>query len=240
MGDPAQNARMYDDEISDRIDDAEAAIRDARDASGTARKQAAKQAQDDLKNAKKVCHTLQVEIRPLPATQKAQYDKRVKSHRNKIQELNAAAADLLRDEAPEVEAVYGGAASGAAEDDPSRQEARRLAKTVEKHQTNSLQSLDRTNQLIGQTEVVAQDTHDTLQKQGEQLRRIDEQLDELGTDTQRARRELNAFARRLASDRLILCCMFLIVLGGLVAIILHFVMPKDDTGNNGVAPADIS
>eukprot|EP01062_Namystynia_karyoxenos_P076780 TRINITY_DN7592_c1_g1_i1.p1 TRINITY_DN7592_c1_g1~~TRINITY_DN7592_c1_g1_i1.p1 ORF type:complete len:271 (+),score=119.29 TRINITY_DN7592_c1_g1_i1:100-813(+) len=228
-----QDARMYDDEVCDRIDEAHERIREARSSSGPAREKKLKEAQEELRVAKKTLHTLKVEIRSIPGPQKASWEKKTKDHLKRLTEAQGEIQELQR-EAAEAEAVY---MSPDGDEDPSRQEARGIAKKIEGHQKGALSSLARTEATLERTEETAQDTAETLRKQGDQLRRIDEDLDALGTDVQRARKELNAFMRRMATDKLILCCVCLLVVGILVAIILHFVLPSEETGNNDGTPA---
>lgn len=55
-----------------------------------------------------------------------------------------------------------------------------------------------------------------LAKQKEQLYHIDRQMDELGSNTKRAAKELRVLMRRLATDKLIIVGVILLVLAGLV------------------------
>ena len=100
------------------------------------------------------------------------------------------------------------------------------------YQNKSKAALADAEEVLQETEVTGQKAAQDLARQGEQLQAIDEELDRLGTDIQRAKRELNAFARRMATDKLILCCLFLLVVGIVIAIILKFVLKKDDDNND--------
>eukprot|EP00301_Raphidiophrys_heterophryoidea_P002273 c11063_g1_i2.p1 GENE.c11063_g1_i2~~c11063_g1_i2.p1 ORF type:complete len:242 (-),score=42.09 c11063_g1_i2:260-928(-) len=79
-------------------------------------------------------------------------------------------------------------------------------------------SIIRSKQIVADTEVVGAATINMLGKQGEQLKKIDQNLDEIQDNLKRADKLLRAFIRRMATDRLILCWLFLIVVGVIVII----------------------
>ena len=122
--------------------------------------------------------------------------------------------------------------AGGGDEDDGRGEVRDVFNKINKHQDASKAAVDRMIGTMANTEDVAQQAATDLAKQGEMLKDIDDDLDKLGDDIQRAKKELHAFARRMATDKLILCCLFLLVLGVVVAIILKFVLPSDDKNND--------
>jgi len=229
---------VYNRDISDAIELAEEHLEDAHNAEGMTREQHVLKAKQELKRSKTSARELKSFLRHHPEL----CQRKVAMTRKVLKSLEAA-QNKLSEKICGFESCAGyGEVRGAdvemSDQDPSRAEAWKLAGEVTKHQKTTVKSIEHTLNLIHETEQVGENLIYNLMDQGEQLDRVDDDLDELGTDVKRARKELNAFARRMASDRLVLCCMFLVIVGGLLAIVLHFVMPAEDTGNNGIPPAE--
>ena len=112
--------------------------------------------------------------------------------------------------------------------DDGKEEVRAAHKRIGGHQDMSLKIVQGCVKTVSNMENVANETNEELLRQRAQIEEIDRKIDELGDDLTRAKRELNAFVRRMASDKLILCFLFLLVVGIVVAIILHFVVGGDD------------
>jgi SNARE protein len=85
--------------------------------------------------------------------------------------------------------------------------------------------LERSRRTIEQTAEVGRETSGKLKAQTEQLGRIGDDLDKIETTLKRADRELRAFIRRMATDKVIMCFMMLIVLG-ICAIIIYQIVNK--------------
>eukprot|EP01061_Rhynchopus_euleeides_P007081 TRINITY_DN1604_c0_g2_i2.p1 TRINITY_DN1604_c0_g2~~TRINITY_DN1604_c0_g2_i2.p1 ORF type:complete len:229 (+),score=101.03 TRINITY_DN1604_c0_g2_i2:341-1027(+) len=222
---------MYDDTVGELIDEINEKLSCIRGQQGNERETLIGSVQEVIKDCKKKLHRMRCEIRGLSEGQRQIYDKKAKAHMSRLD----LAAQQLREKEEDMRVPLG------AEDDEevqdNKNEVRDAFGRIGNQQNRALNALAATEQTLATTEGVAQETGEKLVKQGEQLRAIDEELDLLGTDIQRAKRELNAFARRMATDKLILCCLFLLVLGIVVAIILKFVLKKDDDNNDApVAP----
>ena len=72
------------------------------------------------------------------------------------------------------------------------------------------------------------DTLETLDKQTDQMVRIGQKVTQFQNDLRRANRLLDSFRRRMQSDKLIVCFMFLVVSGILFCIIYSAVDPASD------------
>eukprot|EP01063_Lacrimia_lanifica_P036703 TRINITY_DN7360_c0_g1_i1.p2 TRINITY_DN7360_c0_g1~~TRINITY_DN7360_c0_g1_i1.p2 ORF type:complete len:230 (+),score=90.24 TRINITY_DN7360_c0_g1_i1:97-786(+) len=180
---------------------------------------------DIVRDCKKELTRLNTEIRGLPNDAKADFTAAAESHRARLKQLENALEVKKKEKttfAADEDITY-----GTTIDDP-KNEVKAMLGRQETHQNDALSSLGRTLGQIQQTNTQAASTAQELARQGEVLEDIDKQLDELGDDLTRAKKELNAFMRRMATDRLILCFLFLIVLGIVVAVILHFVLPAND------------
>eukprot|EP01062_Namystynia_karyoxenos_P059033 TRINITY_DN5046_c0_g1_i1.p3 TRINITY_DN5046_c0_g1~~TRINITY_DN5046_c0_g1_i1.p3 ORF type:complete len:234 (+),score=74.68 TRINITY_DN5046_c0_g1_i1:156-857(+) len=227
-----ETAELYDDEVQEHLDDAaEHIAHAARDFRSRTRH--LRGAAEALATARKALQTLRREVRGMPTGPARKHlEARAREHQQRIETLQGQMREAQEDGDRQEERE-----DAKLLDHENREEARNIATKIKGHQTGALASLARTEALCEQTEEVGQDTAETLKRQGDQLRRIDDELDELGGDIQRARKELAAFMRRMMTDRIILCCICLIILAIAGAIVLHYVKPHhDDTVDKTPAP----
>nr|AVP50010.1 NPSN11 [Naegleria fowleri]CAG4709269.1 unnamed protein product [Naegleria fowleri] len=103
-------------------------------------------------------------------------------------------------------------------------------------QKDCLDIIDRLNKKAEETIAIATDSAELLKQQREQLHRIDEEMDALGSNVKRAQREVTSFMRRIQTDK---CCavmcllVALAILGGCIfAIVMKFV-PINIRGGGG-------
>eukprot|EP00754_Rhynchopus_humris_P004727 Rhum_TRINITY_DN12381_c0_g2::Rhum_TRINITY_DN12381_c0_g2_i1::g.51494::m.51494 len=217
-------AVRYDDEIGELLDDIESKVAQI---GGANREALVLSAKENVKDCKKKLHSLKVEIRGLEQIEdKRHYEKKVSDKQSRLLQLQK---QLKEKEDEGTNAVFG---AGAGEEEDGRKEVRDVFTKIDKHQDASKAAVDRMIGKMADTEATGHQAAAALANQGEMLKDIDDDLDKLGDDIQRAKKELHAFARRMATDKLILCCLFLLVLGVVVAIILKFVLPSDDKNND--------
>eukprot|EP00754_Rhynchopus_humris_P004726 Rhum_TRINITY_DN12381_c0_g1::Rhum_TRINITY_DN12381_c0_g1_i1::g.51490::m.51490 len=216
-------AVRYDDEIGELLDDIESTVAQI---GGANREALVLSANKQVKDCKKKLHSLKVEIRSLEQTEKRHYKEKLSDKQSRLLQLQK---QLKEKEDEGTNAVFG---AGAGEEEDGRKEVRDVFTKIDKHQDASKAAVDRMIGKMADTEATGHQAAAALANQGEMLKDIDDDLDKLGDDIQRAKKELHAFARRMATDKLILCCLFLLVLGVVVAIILKFVLPSDDKNND--------
>ncbi|KAL0480392.1 hypothetical protein AKO1_011061 [Acrasis kona] len=99
-----------------------------------------------------------------------------------------------------------------------------LFKEIYEMQGESLKIVQRLIAKADDTIDVAQESAEMLKKQREQLVRIDEKMDELGSNITRGRKEIVSFMRKLATDKVIMLIIILIVLGIIGLIIWRIVV----------------
>ena len=104
-------------------------------------------------------------------------------------------------------------------------------------QKDCLDIIERLNKKADETMSMASDSAALLKEQREQLMRIDEEMDALGTNVQRAQKEVRSFLRRIQTDKCcaVLCLLVaLAILGGcILAIVFKFVpIPNINPNNN--------
>eukprot|EP00301_Raphidiophrys_heterophryoidea_P003143 c11431_g1_i1.p1 GENE.c11431_g1_i1~~c11431_g1_i1.p1 ORF type:complete len:144 (+),score=21.53 c11431_g1_i1:349-780(+) len=85
-------------------------------------------------------------------------------------------------------------------------------------QDESMASVERSKRIIGETEEVGTSTTAQLAHQRDQLMKINENLDSIEDELKRADKLIRSFVRRMATDRVVLIFLSLIVLSILFVI----------------------
>eukprot|EP01064_Diplonema_japonicum_P014514 TRINITY_DN2219_c0_g1_i1.p1 TRINITY_DN2219_c0_g1~~TRINITY_DN2219_c0_g1_i1.p1 ORF type:complete len:250 (+),score=48.06 TRINITY_DN2219_c0_g1_i1:59-751(+) len=225
-------AVVYDDAVGDLIDEVEQILEKARSQRGAERESTLRTAASVLRDCKKKLHSLKVEVRGLANSDKPRFEKKVKLHSDNLAKLNLTLQQLKSEDLSEGTVTF---ADSIAPQDDGKNEVRAIHGRIQGHQDKSLKSVANMESTLAKTEKLAAETTTELNNQTETMQAIDDKLNELGDDITRAKRELNAFVRRMATDKMILCFLFLLVVGIVIAIVFHFVLKKDD--NNNVTPA---
>lgn len=236
---------MYDEELKALEDQLQGAINGIERApTAEQRQDRHNRAQELLKRVQKAHHQLRMEVRLLDGDTEALYAKKASDHAAVIQKLKES-LNTKRAEANSGDANNnnnGAAAAGGTRTSTApmgterrndgKDEARATAGRIATTQKSTIQSLNETERLIDETETIGNDAANTLRKQTDDIRKINENLDQLDSDVNRAKKELNAFIRRMMTDKIILCFAVLVV----VAIIVIVVM-KIKNSDSGSSPA---
>ncbi|KAL0484410.1 1 TM domain-containing transmembrane protein [Acrasis kona] len=109
------------------------------------------------------------------------------------------------------------------EEELNDQLAEQLFGPVFETQKDCLAIIDRLNMKAEETLELGAESAELLRQQREQLIIIDKKMDELGSNTKRAGKELSAFFRKLATDKLIIVVCLLIGLAVIVAVVVKIV-----------------
>jgi hypothetical protein len=110
--------------------------------------------------------------------------------------------------------------------------AGQMVDEAQRIQGKDLDAVKRMQRIVGQTEEVAASTMETMRDQTEQIGKIHQDLEEIDDTLKMAQTELTRYMRRLATDKVILGFIGMIVIGILVIIILHaFGVVDDDQVN---------
>mmetsp|Transcript_21173 Transcript_21173/g.58362 ORF Transcript_21173/g.58362 Transcript_21173/m.58362 type:complete len:220 (-) Transcript_21173:709-1368(-) len=81
-----------------------------------------------------------------------------------------------------------------------------------KIQTESKASVERSTKLVSKIEQTATDTNITLKAQTDQMRTINDDVVRVDTALRRADKEIRSIARRMATDKMIMCLVLLLFL----------------------------
>lgn len=236
---------MYDEELRSLEDDIAACLRACDTLSGDARMEKLNKAADLVKKIGKVYHQYKYELRMLEGSEQTIYEKKAQEHQSAIQKLKSQLT-AKRAEAPTAGAGggaggAGGAAGGFERKNDGKDEARASTQRIAKTQDNTIESLKRTANLVDESENIGNEAATTLKKQGDQMRENLEKLDVIEGQVDKAKAELNAFIRRMMTDKIILCFAVLIVIAIIVVVVLKITGGKDDNTNAGTpAPTTVA
>jgi len=163
-----------------------------------------------INRCKQVLQSYKVDLRALDKATANPYEVKAGEYKEKI---NQMIQDLNWVQENELLGEKGGSKNL---DSMTADEVLNVAK---KTQEASLTSLDHTLQTIDQTREVGAATAQRLHEQTEQLKKIDEQVSEIQTNLKMAAKQLRSFARRVATDKLIMVFIFLIIVAIIFVII---------------------
>ena len=111
------------------------------------------------------------------------------------------------------------------------------AKDVQKQ---SKQSTEQSKRIVQETLQIGVATHQQLKEQTDVIKQVDRHLDQIESNLKRAEKQVRAYVRRLAMDKVIFSLMMLLILCVIGAVAASFFQtPKfDDEGTIVVAPRD--
>eukprot|EP01027_Heterolobosea_sp_BB2_P015690 GEZU01022456.1.p3 GENE.GEZU01022456.1~~GEZU01022456.1.p3 ORF type:complete len:132 (+),score=51.77 GEZU01022456.1:647-1042(+) len=106
---------------------------------------------------------------------------------------------------------------------PNKMNAKQLGERALEIQDESLASIDRSLRKLEETEQVGTAAAAKLHDQTNQLVEIQEDLRKLESNVDRSKREITAFMRRMATDKLIVFLVALVILALLIAVVVKIV-----------------
>lgn len=206
----SMNVGNYDEELKDLEDQVADCLKQLDTLSGDARADKYSRAQQLMKRLGSTLHQFRVEVRVLEGGEKAMYEKKAVAHENTVKTLREQVAAKRNAEPPSYAATE---ATSRDDGNPSKAEARKIKNNVQEIQKATLKKLNEGEQTVAETEKIGQDAASMLKEQGETIVQINKELDTVEAQIKRAKGELNAFIRRMATDKIILCFGVLAVAG---------------------------
>jgi SNARE protein len=73
---------------------------------------------------------------------------------------------------------------------------------------------------------IGAEVSDKMKRQTEDITKIKDDVDQVDSNLKRADKQIRMFMRRMATDRIFLVLMLLVVIGLIVAIAVYFMKPK--------------
>eukprot|EP01132_Coremiostelium_polycephalum_P006637 gene6637-8210_t len=174
-----------------------------------------------LNRAKQILRSYKIDIReiekahqPKYTAKATQFEERIKALEN---ELNWA----------EKQNENGGLGAAGAEQTPhdDYQSTMQQAKNIQK------EDLTRVNHILQEVTTISQEGQATLEEmaiQEEQMKKIDKDFNEIDANLKLATRQMRVFARKMATDKIIMGLVLLIVLAIIFVIVWSIVKPKSN------------
>ncbi|KAI9141592.1 hypothetical protein BKA69DRAFT_1124709 [Paraphysoderma sedebokerense] len=188
---------------------------------GSARLEKCDYLKNRLNRARQLLKSYQVEMRELPKDKTAPYEERAKHFDNELaklqQDLNWAVTSAERDNTQPGKHVK----------NVDEMTGKEITSTALSIQEQSLQSTARTKQVIANTLQIGAETTDVLKQQSQQIQNVSSNVDEVESNLKRADKQMRAILRKLATDRVILVFIFLIVIGIVAAVVVSYLKPND-------------
>ncbi|KAI9026832.1 hypothetical protein DFJ74DRAFT_521864 [Hyaloraphidium curvatum] len=183
---------------------------------GTDRIERCSELRGRLQRARQLLRSIQVEARELESGARRTWEYRAKELE---QELNHLQQDIEWAET-----------TGERDDLHAKPEAQLTARDYTQQglaiQNQSLASTARTKQRIEETINIGTDITEGLKRQTEQITKIKDDVDQIESNIKRADKQVRMFMRRMATDRIFLVLILLVVLGVIAAIVVYFMKPK--------------
>lgn len=180
-----------------------------------------------IQRAKESLRGYKVELRDLSKAEQDPYQRKAKEFGEKInnfiQELTFA-QDKAQNQA---------AAKGQAKPPPKKLDDMTADEILDKAaetQLKSINALDRALQNIEESKQVGAATAAELKSQTEKLEGVGKDLDEMESYLKQADKQMRAFVRRIATDKIILGFIFLIVAGIIFIIVWSVLHPDQNLG----------
>jgi len=202
----------YDEELTSLCADIEKTINGLHKFKGAERTAKEGYLDGRIKRAKEVSRSMKIEIKEA-GDKGNMYLVKLQAHNAKINELatsfrSAQERDLKGGKQP-------------ANTDVDKMNSDEVLKKAADTQIQSLQSLDRTLMTIETSKAVAADTMSELDRQRQQLEGMLETMSEMDALLKMGSKQLRAFARRLVTDKLIMCFICIIVCLIIVVIVMN-------------------
>jgi len=182
--------------------------------------------QGRINRAKQVYRNFKLELRDLPKVDADPWNKKAKDYMDQINKLSQ---DLSWSQDKDSMNVNGGPP---ATQDVDAMSTKQVLEKAENIQKKDLEGVDRILQNIEQTKETGVAIGENLARQTEQLGKVNEGIQEVQSYLKLAGKELRAFSRRVATDKLIMSFVCLIVIGIIFIIVWSAV--KGNKANTNV------
>jgi SNARE protein len=174
-------------------------------------------AERKLRSANGTKRSYKMECRLLnDPNEKQRFERQLSQHEHDLAELTDEVGQL-RNELQRGVLFTGAQSNGSPEEDGDAM----LAEAANL-QGKTQHSLDNTKRMVAESKEVGTETMTELQRQREQITRIDETATKMGNDLDRAEKLIKTFGRRMATDRFIQCfaCVNVFLLVGVIVYIV--------------------
>jgi len=219
----------YDRQLTENLDEIQKYCKAAEKLSGGALDRKIDSINDLLERSQLAFRSFKVELIDVPGGQKRVFEEKLKQHKAKIDKAYQD-VKFLKSSAERGQLLEG--AGGGVRLDVMND--KQVLQAAEKLQDESLDSLERSKKVIADAQQIGTDTAKTLKDQTEQLNRVNADVDSIHSNLKLAEKQLKNFVRRMATDKVIMILLCLIVLAVIGLIAVETVgggKKKDDSGD---------
>ncbi|KAM9977095.1 hypothetical protein ACTFIR_010951 [Dictyostelium discoideum] len=183
--------------------------------------------------AKQILRSYKLDFRELPKNEQKPYQDKANQYEEQIKTLEN---DLNWAE-KNSENGGGGGGGGSGGGNNSQSIDAEYQETMQKAKKIQQQDIDATHRIlseVGQINEVGTSTLEEMAVQEEQMKRIQKDMEEIDGNLKLATRQMRAFARKMATDKLIMGLVLLIVAAIIFVIVYSIVKPKSKTVQQNV------
>ncbi|KAI9091827.1 hypothetical protein DFS34DRAFT_653284 [Phlyctochytrium arcticum] len=221
----------YEEELTEVLEQVEGVLeREIGKMRGQERLEKCAYLKNRIARAKKVHRSIIVEIRELPPGSgvAAEWENKQKTYLNRInklqQDIEWAETSAERDDMKRKANV-------------EEMTAKEITQTAIVIQEQTQQSTTRAKRMVEETMEMGLAVRDEVQKQGQQMSKIQEDLATVESNLTRAEKQVRVFLRRMATDKIFIVFIMLIVILVVVAIVLFVLKQKNiiNIGTGGIS-----
>ncbi|ORZ34793.1 hypothetical protein BCR44DRAFT_69335 [Catenaria anguillulae PL171] len=211
----SEELQEYDDQLKEIVTSMTTCLEtEVSKLQGAARLEKCEYLKNRINRGRQLVKSINVELRELPSDKRLVWQEKAKAYDaqlNKLQQdVNWAVTSAERD------GQGGGRVKGVNE-----MTAKEMTQAGLEIQKESLQATSRTKAVLATTIQMGTETMDVLKQQTDQIQGINDKVDQVESNLKRADKQLRAFLRKMATDRIIMVFVFLIVLGIVGAILVN-------------------
>merc|ERR550514_1964938 len=183
----------------------------------SARQSKAKNLSEKMTRARNMQHSMKVELQDLDDRDKKFYDAKVKEFTPRISALQEE-IKRAKNSTNKADLVLGASPTSR---DTSQMSDSQMLDHAQSIQQDDKKAARRMLKMVTNTEEIAANTMETMQGQTDQLARIHQDLEEMDDTLKLASAQIRKFLRKQATDKVIMAFLFMIIIGIVVALVLH-------------------
>ncbi|KAI8591577.1 hypothetical protein BDZ88DRAFT_495360 [Geranomyces variabilis] len=182
-----------------------------------------------LARAKKIHRSIVVETRELNGARQGEWEQRARAYDQKIQQLTQD-VEWAEKSAERDEGAVG-------KKKIEEQTTKEITATAIQIQEQTQQSTTRAKRMVEETLEMGLAVKDEVMKQGQQMTKVQEDLETVDNNLKRAEKQLRVFVRRMATDKIFIIFIMLIVILIIIAIVLYVLKQKKiiDVSTSGIS-----
>mmetsp|Transcript_27202 Transcript_27202/g.66016 ORF Transcript_27202/g.66016 Transcript_27202/m.66016 type:complete len:270 (+) Transcript_27202:145-954(+) len=237
MGSTEEALDEYGDDLDELAEQVRAGIKQLAKLKGDKRDNKVKFLRTRIKRMRTLLRTYKVEMRELSKADAAPYQEKYTDYEEMVTRLTQD-LDWAKSDGDRAELVGGAGGAGGTGGANELDRDQKLAR-ADALQKEDLKAMSRMEQTIAQTQVVGGEVIERLHEQTKQMEGIADDLDEQHDLLGQANKQLRAFARRMMTDKIIMCFTCFVFVGLIVLVALAIFLPRETGLDMTTLPSDL-